>query len=75
MLKFKNVGADVFAFKRADLGGTLVASGDVVEVAGDLTEELTDGYVVGEGDHARVWPKAQWELVKSAAKSASVKEI
>jgi len=71
---FRNIGADVHAEKSALLGGKLVATGETFEVPGDLAEELIDGYVVGTGDNARVWPKAQWELVKSAATSASVKE-
>lgn len=74
MLKFKNVGLDVHVERRADLGGQMVASGEVVDVNGDLTAELEDGYVVGDGDNARIWPKAQWELVKAAKAAASVKE-
>jgi hypothetical protein len=68
--KFKNVGLDVHAQKNALAGGPLVASGEVFEVDGEVTAELDDGYVVGSGDDARVWPKAQWELVKSVAKVA-----
>jgi hypothetical protein len=72
--KFRNIGADVHAIKRADLGGQLVEAGSDLEVAGDVTGETDDAYIVGEGDSARAWPKSQWELVKPAAKAASVKE-
>lgn len=71
MPKFKNVGSDVHAMKRADLGGRLVETGAEFEVAGDVTEETPDAYIVGSGDNARAWPKAQWELAKPAK---SVKE-
>lgn len=74
MLKFKNVGLDVHAQKRADLGGQLVEAGGVFEVDGEVATETEDAYIVGDGDDARAWPKAQWELVKPAAKAASVKE-
>lgn len=73
MPTFRNIGADVHAEKSALYGGQLVASGETFEVSGEVTEEIVDGYVVGSGDNARIWPKAQWELVK-AAKAASVKE-
>lgn len=74
MLKFKNVGPDVNALKRADLGGPLVETNGLLEIDGEITEETPDAYIVGDGDNARAWPKAQWELVKPAAKAASVKE-
>lgn len=74
MPKFKNVGADVHAVKRADLGGELVVSGAYFEVGGEVSDETDDAYIVGSGDDARAWPKAQWELVKTAAKTASAKE-
>lgn len=74
MSAFRNIGPDVHVERPAAFGGALVATGDTVEFLGDVTQELPDGYVVGEGDNARVLPKAQWELVKSAGKSASAKE-
>lgn len=71
MLKFKNVGPyRVDVFKPAELGGKQVDAGDVLEVDGTVTEELDDAYLVGEGGAARLWPKAQWELVTPAAKAA-----
>lgn len=74
MPTFRNIGAAVHVERSALMGGPVVATGETFEVPGDVTEDLGDGYVVGTGDDARVWPKAQWELVKSAAKAASVKE-
>lgn len=64
MLKFRNVGPGIAAFKPAELGGKPVESGDVIEVDGEVTGEVDDAYLVGEGDNVRAWPKAQWELVK-----------
>lgn len=63
VLKFKNVGDAIHAQKRADRGGELVETGGVFEVDGELAEETPDAYLVGTGDDARAWPKAQWELV------------
>lgn len=74
MLKFKNIGQGVHAIKRADLGGPLIEATSTIEVDGTISSETEDAYIVGEGDNARAWPKSQWELVKSAAKSASAKE-
>lgn len=74
MAKFRNVGPDVHAVKRADLGGQLVETGSDFEVVGEVAEETEDAYIVGSGDNARAWPKAQWELVKPSAKAALVKE-
>lgn len=39
-----------------------VAADGEVEVPGDITSELDDAYIVGEGDDARAWPKATWAL-------------
>lgn len=64
MPKFRNVGPDVHAVKRADLGGQLVEADAEFEVDGDVTDETSDAYLVGEGDNTRAWPKAQWELIK-----------
>jgi hypothetical protein len=69
VLKFKNVGPDVHAQKRADLGGRLVESNSTFDVDGEVSSETEDAYIVGDGDNARAWPKAQWELVKPAAKT------
>jgi hypothetical protein len=39
-----------------------VAPGDVVDVPGELApEQPDDAFLVGEGDDARLWPKALWE--------------
>lgn len=70
MPKFRNIGPDIAAFKPAELGGKPIESDDVIEVDGEVTGEVDDAYLVGEGDNTRAWPKAQWELVqdKPAAK-------
>ena len=70
MARLKNIsGVDVHV-GRAD--GPLVAAGDVTQVDGEVTEELADAYIVGEGDEARAWPKSTWELlVESTSSSAS----
>ncbi|MER7063959.1 hypothetical protein [Streptomyces albidoflavus] len=46
---------------RAD--GPLVGADDVTVVDGEVTGQTDDAYIVGEGDEARAWPKATWELV------------
>lgn len=75
MLKFKNIGQEqIDVGKPAELGGRIVPAGDVFEVDGVVTDELGDCYLVGEGDNVRAWPKAQWELIKSEAKSAKAAE-
>jgi hypothetical protein len=65
-----NIGAPVHLFKPAgDPDELLVEHGQVVEVPGVVVAELDDAYVIGDGDNARAWPMAQWELEKPAAKA------
>lgn len=49
-----------------------VEGGAEVEVAGDVSEETVDAYIVGEGENARAWSKTVWALVdtKPAANAA-----
>lgn len=61
MARFKNVSGEDRRVGRAD--GPLVEAGTVTAVAGEVTQELEDAYIVGEGDEARAWPKATWELL------------
>lgn len=60
MARFKNVSGEGRRVGRSD--GQLVAAGEVTQVDGAVTES-GDAYVVGEGDEARAWPKATWELL------------
>lgn len=48
-----------------------VAAGDEVEVKGDITQTTDDAYIVGEGDQARAYPKALWEVVEDKPAVAS----
>lgn len=68
MARFKNVsGSDLSVFSPAGFPSSFLAEdGQVVEVPGEVTSETDDAYVVGEDDHARAWPKAQWEAVGAA---------
>lgn len=61
MPRFKNVSGDELHMQHAE--GPTVGSGDVVQVDGEITGELADAWLVGEGDQARAWPKVTWELV------------
>lgn len=67
---------DLFSRKEGD-EQFHVEPGDLILVPGDLAKEQPqdDAYIVGEGDGARAWAKAQWELVEDKpAKAAPVKE-
>lgn len=61
MARFKNVSGEDRRVGRAD--GPLVEADSVTQVDGDVTEELDDAYIVGEGDEARAWPKSTWRLL------------
>lgn len=66
MARFKNVSGDDRHVGRPD--GPVVKAGDVVNVDGEVSEELDDAYIVGDGDDARSWPKSTWELIPEAKK-------
>lgn len=78
MPQFKNVtGADVDLFRPAELGGRVVAAGDVVDVPGRIVTSRPkpkdgdpapvpipdDAYLVEDGGEERAWPHTSWELV------------
>lgn len=67
MPRFKNKTGDELHMQHAE--GPTVGPGEVVQVDGDVVEEIDDAYIVGTGDDARAWPKATWELLKEAAKA------
>jgi hypothetical protein len=70
--RLKNIsGVDVHV-GRAD--GPLVVAGDVTQVDGDVTEELADAYILGEGDEARAWPKSTWQLLDEPKSSKKAGE-
>jgi 2-phospho-L-lactate guanylyltransferase (CobY/MobA/RfbA family) len=70
--RLKNIaGVDVHV-GRAD--GPLVAAGDVTQVDGDVTEDLADAYILGEGDEARAWPKSTWQLLVEPTSSSTSKK-
>jgi hypothetical protein len=41
-------------------GGRTVDVDEVLEVAGDVSKDSGDAYLIGKGDDARAWPKAHW---------------
>lgn len=61
MARFKNVSGEDRRVGRAD--GPLVEAGTVTATADEVTGQTDDAYIVGEGDEARAWPKATWELL------------
>jgi hypothetical protein len=71
--RFKNTSGEDRRIGRAD--GPMVEAGKVTEVDGEVVggfEETEDAWIVGEGDDARAWPKATWDLLdkpKGKAKS------
>lgn len=66
-LRFKNISdVDVHVGR---LDGPTVEAGKVTAVDGEVTEQTDDAYIVGEGDDARAWPKATWELLPEAKTS------
>jgi hypothetical protein len=62
--RFKNISGEDRRVGRAD--GPLVQAGEVATIDEDVAEELSDAWIVGQGDEARAWPKATWELLKDA---------
>lgn len=66
MPKFKNISGDTLEVRGLRAYDTTpVEAGKYAEVDGEVTaglEDDADAYVVGEGDQARAWPKALWEL-------------
>lgn len=71
MARFKNVSGEDRRVGQVD--GRLVEAGTVTAVSGDVTEETSDAYIVGDGDEARAWPKETWELVPEAGVKSSKK--
>lgn len=67
MAKFKNISGEQLHLGRPD--GRAIDAGEVIDAGGEVDDELDDAWIVGEGDDARAWPKATWELVDQAAKS------
>lgn len=73
-VKLKNVGPDSVSHRPGGQGDPqplLVEPGQTVVVFGALAAEQPhdDAYVVGDGDAARAYPKAQWELADKPAKA------
>jgi hypothetical protein len=70
--RFKNISGADLRVGRAE--GRLVEAGDVTAVDGDVAEETDDAYILGEGDEARAWPKATWELIPETKSSKKAGE-
>lgn len=67
MPRFTNVGAPVQVYRPDpdDAGSLFVDTGQIIDVSGDLaTEQPVDAYQVGTGDLARLWPRAQWQILE-----------
>lgn len=64
-VRLKNTGDAVDQYHPAGHAASLhVDGGEVIEVPGDLVEELDDAYLIGAGpDDVRAWPKARWQAV------------
>lgn len=62
--QLRNTGASPVLFD-----DRVVEPDAVIEVSGDLDEELPDAYLIGKGDDARIYPKSQWSVVGGATPS------
>lgn len=77
MLRLKNLGETVHAYFPAGHAESVeVAEGGLIEIRGEVVEELADAYVVNHGDGlVRAWPKARWQLeVTASRKLGAVKQ-
>lgn len=77
MARLKNISGvpvDLYA-RTGEFESYRVEPGDTVEVPGEVThpkEEGADFFTIGEGDDARSWPLASWEVLgESKARSGS----
>ncbi len=67
MARLKNTGDPVHVYApEGDQRSLLVDTDQIVEVPGEVTEELDDAYIVGHGDDARAWPKSRWAATSKA---------
>ena len=64
MARFTNVSDEkLLLFARARQTESLPVPPDgTVDVPGEVTAETDDAVVVGDGDDARAWPKALWQV-------------
>lgn len=69
MARLKNVsGGELVLFARP--GGAeafAVDNGATVDVPGEVSAELADAVVIGDGDDARAWPFALWKVMAPEA--------
>lgn len=74
MARLKNISGvplDLYA-KTGEADSYRVGPGETVEVPGDVVhakDEGADFFTIGEGDDARVWPLASWEVLGETARS------
>lgn len=69
MAKFKNVGDACHMYRPAGHSESLLVDKDqVVDVFGEVSSEIEDAYIVGEGDRALAFPKSRWLLVTDPPK-------
>lgn len=63
MLRFKNLGEVCHAYFPAGHPESVeVVAGGILEVPGELIEEIADAYLVRESeDQVRAWPKERWQ--------------
>lgn len=75
MPRLRNIsGADMAVFYPPGTPNSMaVKSGEYLEIKGE-PKELADAWQVGDGDDARLYPKALWQIEKGAkTKSAETK--
>lgn len=72
MARFKNVGGDVVSlyYPAGHPGALRVEADQIVEVPGSVSAETDDAYIVGEGDGARAFGKAQWQATSKSTHGA-----
>lgn len=69
MARFKNISGDELHLNRPE--GPPIKPDQIVEVDGEVTEEIEDAYIVGSGEDARAWPKATWRVTSKTARDGT----
>lgn len=68
MARLKNIGPEVHVYSPGGFPSSILVDTDqIVEVPGEITDEVVDAYIVGENGAARAWPKAQWQTTSTAS--------
>jgi DNA-binding transcriptional regulator/RsmH inhibitor MraZ len=70
--RLKNTGDPMHVYAPPGAPNSLfVDAGQIIEVPGEITDELDDAYLVGTGDDQRAWSKAQWSATSKTSHDAA----